>query len=191
MELAELAGHLLDALRAIDESRVPHKAFKPGVGPYGEPDLVRAAVRWLRKNRAEEFGQAVVRRNPDLFIPARWSVELKVVRPFGDNGKPAEHWSQNLLHPYPGNTSLLGDCLKLLALGGDERKAVVAIGFEHDPAELSLDTAFDSFEALAWYVLGVVLGERAETRCAGLCHPVHQVVRVVAWEVLGMRDLDE
>src|SRR5207302_10748286 len=34
-------------------------------------------------------------------------------RPFGDNGSLAENWSVNLLHLYEGNTSLLGDCLKI------------------------------------------------------------------------------
>src|SRR6058998_405930 len=33
--------------------------------------------------------------------------------PFGDNGKEAENWSVNLLHPYEGNVSTIGDCCKL------------------------------------------------------------------------------
>jgi hypothetical protein len=28
-----------------------------------------------------------------------------------NNGKEAETWSVNLLHPYPGNVSVIGDCL--------------------------------------------------------------------------------
>lgn len=42
---------------------------------------------------------------PDVLVPNRWALEFKIVRPFGDNGIEAERWSQNLLHPYPGNVS--------------------------------------------------------------------------------------
>jgi len=43
------------------------------------------------------------------------ALEFKIARPFGDNGKEAENWSVNLPHPYAGNVSVIGDCLKLLA----------------------------------------------------------------------------
>jgi len=46
-------------------------------------------------------------------IKGLWVIEVKIARPFGDNGKEAEAWSVNLLHPYAGNTSIIGDCLKL------------------------------------------------------------------------------
>ena len=59
------------------------------------------------------------------------ALEIKLVRPFGDNGKPAENWSVNLLHPYAGNASAIGDCLRLEAWEGLERRACVAIGYEH------------------------------------------------------------
>ena len=58
------------------------------------------------------------------------AIEFKVVRPFGDNGKEAENWSQNLLHPYKGNVSLIGDALKLLDLNNYRHKCLFAICFE-------------------------------------------------------------
>ena len=65
-----------------------------------------------------------------MLIRSSWAVEFKLVRPFGDNGKEAENWSVNLLHPYQGNVSAIGDCLKLKCLECVERKAVLVIGYE-------------------------------------------------------------
>ena len=79
------------------------------------------------------------------------------VRPFGDNGRPAEHWSENVLHPYDENTSSLGDCLKLLNSGLDERKAVIIFGYEYTPPCVALDAAIRGFEVLAREVMGLRL----------------------------------
>ncbi len=188
MQLGSLVGDILKALVAVDASQVPFKAFQPGVGPYGEPQLLKLIAHHL--NRLPRYdGQVVTRRLPDLLIPRYWMVEFKIARPFGDNGKEAENWSANLLHPYPGNVSSTGDCLKLLKLVRDERLAVVVIGFEHAPAKISLDPLIDSFEAIAREVVRISLSPRIEKRRGGLVHPVHQVARVFAWEVLGrLRD---
>ena len=53
-----------------------------------------------------------------------------------------------MLHPYPGNTSLIGDAIKLKALEGFIRKAVIAIGYEHTQAKISLDPLFSSYEMI-------------------------------------------
>jgi hypothetical protein len=181
------------ALRAIDRSGQSHKRFQAGIGPYGEADAIRLAIREMRNDCPQLFSKAVVKRVPDMLITGEWAIEFKIIRPFGDNGKPAEHWSENILHPYPGNTSSLGDCLKLLASNLRERKAVIVFGFEHECAETSLDPAVKSFELIAKHVLGIVLSHRIERRISRLRHPVHQVLRVFAWEVLGrdVTDSDE
>ncbi len=131
-------------------------------------------------------GRVVTKRTPDLLIPERWAIEFKITRPFGDNGKEAENWSVNLLHPYPGNVSTIGDCYKLAKLGGPERKAVAVIGYEHSPPKIDLTTLVDSFEAIATQVAGIKLSQRVETRRDGLVHAVHQSVRIFAWEVLAL-----
>lgn len=51
--------------------------------------------------------QLRTKRTPDLLISDHWAVEVKTTRPFGDNGREAENWSVNLLHPYPGNISTI------------------------------------------------------------------------------------
>jgi hypothetical protein len=112
-------------------------------------------------------------------------VEFKLARPFGDNGRVSEHWIKNILYPYAGNTSALGDCLKLLHSDFEERKAVVIFGYEHSPPEIALRPAIDAFELVAEHVLHIDLGSRASAFADDLIHPVHQQARVCGWEVVG------
>src|SRR6266702_123142 len=95
-----------------------------------------------RTNRLSQASARTVRQ-----MPFAW--HFKIIRPFGDNGLPAEHWSENILHPYPGNTSSLGDCMKLLQSGLPERKGIIVFGYEHAQAVVPLDPAIRSFELLA------------------------------------------
>ncbi len=184
MELEQVVADVADILVAIDSSRVPFKHFQPGVGPYGEPQLIRAVARQL--NALPAYGGSVrTKKTPDLLIGHHWALEFKLARPFGDNGKEAENWSVNLLHPYEGSTSAIGDCLKLLRLDGVERKAAVVIGYEHTPPQISLAPLVKAFEVVATSVTNIKLGSRVEVRRTGLVHPVHQQLSVVGWEVLG------
>lgn len=167
----------------IDASGIPHSQFKPGVGPYGEPQVVKLIA--TRLNTLEGYANKVAtKRTPDLLISNAWAIECKIARPFGDNGKLAENWSVNLLHPYTGNTSLLGDCMKLSSLRGTERKAAVVIGYEHTPPVIDLDPLLVSFEVIARQVLSIRLTDRVQTMRRGLRHPVHQQLLVCGWEVL-------
>ncbi len=183
--LEQFADDFAAAMSVVDLSGATHKQFRSGIGPFGESDAVKAALAVLKRRHPERYEKAVTKRQPDLLIPNEWQIELKIVRPFGDNGKEAENWSQNVLHPYPGNTSSIGDCLKLIAANGNEGKAVVVFGYEHDPAQISLDPCIKGFEMLAVNLFEIRLSTRIEKRVAGLIHPVHQVLRVFAWEVLG------
>ena len=176
-------NHVTDAIVEVDTARVPFRSFKPGVGPYGEPQLLKLIVAHL--NRLPEYETAVLtKRTPDLLIPGYWAIEFKIVRPYGDNGNEAEDWSVNLLHPYPGNVSSIGDCLKLKELLGNERKSVAVIGYEHVPPKINLTPLIESFEVICQRVIGIRLSKRVENYRSGLAHPVHQAVRVFAWEVL-------
>jgi hypothetical protein len=184
MELPQVIADIAEILVSVDSSLIAFKQFRPGVGPYGEPQLVRLVAD--RLSCLEQYrGLAFTKRTPDLLIKGKWSMEFKITRPFGDNGKQAENWSVNLLHPYGGNVSAIGDCLKLLELGGDERKAVVAVGYEHTPPQISLDPLFAAFEVVARDVVKIRLGKRTQAVRVGLVHPVHQRLIVAAWEVLG------
>jgi hypothetical protein len=185
--LTQLAHDIADALAAVDATRPVHKSFQPGIGPFGESEAVRAALTWLKANRTEKYSKAVIKRLPDLLVPGEWAVEFKIIRPFGDNGKAAEHWSENVLHPYAGNTSSLGDCTKLADCNLSEQKAVVIIGYEHTPPLVELEAAIASFELIGREVTMVQLSQRVEELRSGLVHPVHQQFRVHGYEVLGLR----
>lgn len=182
MNLERVVNDIADALKAIDASGVRCKLFQAGVGPCGEPQLVKLIAEHL--DRSPQYAQLIKRKKtPDLLIAGFWALEVKIARPFGDNGKPAENWSVNLLHPYPGNASLLGDCLKLRSLQCKEQKAVLAIGYEHDPSKIDLEPLARSFEVIATQVLSIPLGERVSAVRTGLIHPVHQQLRVMGWTV--------
>ena len=163
MTLDETVADIVDGLAHIDVSRVPFRAFQPGVGPYAEPQLIRLIATYL--NELPKFHGAVrTKRTPDLLIPNQWAMEFKITRPYGDNGREAENWSVNLLHPYAGNVSTIGDCCKLANLRCPERKAVVVIGYEHTPPRTDLTPLIESFEAIARYVAHIELSQRIECR---------------------------
>jgi|SRR5580698_364585 hypothetical protein len=185
MELDELVTDIADALAGVDASGTPFRSFQPGVGPYGEPQLVKLVAGYL--NRLPKYcGTVCTKRTPDLLIPNEWAVEFKITRPFGDNGKEAENWSVNLLHPYAGNVSTIGDCYKLVNLPGPERKAVAVIAYEHAPCKIDVMPLIESFEMIAKQVAQISLRNRVECMRGGLIHPVHQCLRLFAWEVFGV-----
>lgn len=182
MHLERVVNDIADALLVIDSSSVPFRAFQAGVGPYGEPQLVKLVAEHL--GRSPDYVRGVkTMRTPDLLVVGFWALEIKIVRPFGDNGKLAENWSVNLLHPYVGNTSLLGDCLKLRSYTGQEQKAVIAIGYEHNPPQVDLEPLTRSFEVIATEVLAIRLGQRVSALRTDLIHPVHQRLIVMGWTV--------
>jgi hypothetical protein len=182
MDLSSVLEDIADILKTIDSSGSSFKSFQAGVGPYGEPQLTKLLAQDMSA-LPRYSGGVIMKRTPDLLISEHWAIEIKIVRPFGDNGKLAEDWSVNLLHPYLGNSSLLGDCLKLAAFPCPEQKAVLAICFEHDPPQVDLDVLVRSFEHIARNVLSIQLGRRQSALRSHLIHPVHQRLAVYGWQL--------
>jgi len=118
-------------------------------------------------------------------IPGHWAIEFKLIRPFGDNGNEAEHWSENILHPFPGNISAIGDCIKLVRSGFPEQKAVIVFGYEHIPPQIPLEIAVRAFELLVQEIAKIKVSETQFARFGPLIHPVHQQGLVFGWEILG------
>lgn len=181
MQHEQLVRVIADILKGFDAEFPVHKNFRAGIGPYGEPQVVRELAKRLNKQGIK----SKTHRTPDLGLDNSWAIEFKIIRPFGDNGREAENWSQNLLHPYKGNVSLIGDALKLMELDDYSRKCLFAIGFEHHPPMIGLDVLLRSFELIARDVVGIPLGGRVEETRSDLVHPVHQVLRCVSWELAG------
>ena len=179
MLYTEIVKLIADILKEFDSERPVHKAFNSGVGPFGEPQIVgEIAKRLLTRGIA-----ARTKRTPDLDLQGEWAIEFKIVRPFGDNGKEAENWSVNLLHPYPGNVSLIGDAIKLHELDNYRHKGLLVIGYEHNPAKISLDPLIHSFELIATHVMKIALVERIEETREHLVHPEHETLRCIGWEL--------
>jgi hypothetical protein len=179
--MQELVDDIAEAIKFVDQSGTPFKNFQPGVGPYGEPQLVSLIAKHLSAKSGGPYAGARTCRDPDVLIPHRWALEFKIVRPFGDNGIEAEHWSQNLLHPYLGNVSAIGDALKLASREGSERRGIVAICYEHEPPKIDLSILVRAFELISRQLLGLQLGERYSKTLTGLIHPVHQRASVHGW----------
>ena len=160
MELFSLVADFATALAEVDATNPvgSSRRFKPGCGPLTESEVTALVLQRLGEKNVT-YRRVGAKRYPngraecDFVLPDEWAVEVKLARPFGDNGKPAERWSENLLYPYPGNTSSLGDCLKLLNSEFPERKAVLVIGYEHTPPVILLEPAIRGFELLAAHVL--------------------------------------
>ncbi len=180
MNYPDIVCTIADILKGFDDEKPQHKDFRPGIGPFGEPQIVSIISTRLNSRGIS----AQTKRTPDLAIQQDWAIEFKIVRPFGDNGKEAENWTVNLLHPYPGNVSLIGDALKLIQLPNYHHKGLFIIGYEHDPAKISLDPIIASYELIARKVMNIKLSERIEEKRKGLVHPEHQVVRCIGWEII-------
>ncbi len=188
--MEELVNYIGEAIKHIDEAGIPYRNYQPGVGPYGEPQLARKVVGFLKQDYPKVFRGAVTKRVPDVLIPNRWALEFKIVRPFGDNGKEAELWSQNLIHPYEGNVSSIGDAIKLASANLNERKGLIVIAYEHTPPKIHVELLVKCFEHITQKILKIPLGERKTKVVENLIHPVHQQCKVYGWE-LGLFRVDE
>ena len=180
MNIDQLICQIADVLKEFDSTKPIHnKKYKPGIGPFGEPQIVKEI-----KERLKSKGiNSNIQIKPDMSIGKEWAIEFKIVRPFGDNGKEAENWSVRLLHPYEGNKSLLGDCRKLKSLSNYQKKASIILAYESNKTEIELEPLIKSFEILSSQVMNINLSKRIEQIRKGLVHPVHQIVRVIGWEI--------
>jgi hypothetical protein len=195
-QLNKVVGDFAGAFKAVDSTAPQGKSrsrtYAPGIGPLTEEEAVGRALAYLKQSRPDYYKAAGPKRYPgdrrkcDLVIPSEWAIEFKLIRPYGDNGKEAEHWSENILHPYPGSTSSIGDCMKLLTSGFAERRAVIVFGYEHESPQIRLDIAVKAFEVIATEVWGIRLGPRSYAEFDELIHPCHQRGKVYGWEIMGM-----
>ncbi|MGA3065488.1 MAG: hypothetical protein ABSF29_01440 [Tepidisphaeraceae bacterium] len=179
--MQQLIDDIASAIRAVDRSGVPFKQFKCGVGPYGEPQLTKLIVQHLAVEHGDRYPGIKTCRIPDVLVPDRWALEFKIVRPFGDNGVEAEHWSQNMLHPYPGNVSAIGDAFKLMNHPGPEHRGIIVIAYEHQPPRIEVDALVSAFEILCRQLLDLPLGDRHKHIVDNCVHPVHQRATVYGW----------
>lgn len=193
MLLQQIVDDFARALKAVDDTapkgRSKTREYCAGVGPLTENDAVARATAWLKETKSLSYAGAGPKTYPrsrqvcDLVLPGLWAIECKLIRPFGDNGVEAEHWSEKILHPYPGNCSAIGDALKLAESGFTEKKGLLVFGYEHNQARINLDVAVNCFEVVCRQVLGICLGDRCAAEFSGLMHPYHQRGKIFGWQV--------
>lgn len=192
LSLDNLVRDFAWAFKQLDAQGIAHKTYDPGIGPWGENESVNEAVKLLQMAsfaRCNEYASASRRPYPnskqscDLVISGQWAVEFKQLRPYNDNGTESEHWIDNLLYPYSGHRSAIGDSYKLLESGFQEHLAIIVFGFEHTPPRIPLETAILAFELIAGKVCRFKLSERSQESFLGLIHRHHQQGIVYGWEV--------
>jgi hypothetical protein len=77
--LKQVVDGFAEGLQAIDQSRIPHKLFQPGVGPYGEAEAIRQALQHMRIQSPDLFSQAQTKRLPDVLVQGQWALEFKII----------------------------------------------------------------------------------------------------------------
>jgi hypothetical protein len=196
VELEKLVRDFARGLAAAD-ARHPQsvgvrtgKIYQPGIGPHTETQTLKLVLSKLSR-----IDQVYVQHSFD--VPYRgssrqrcdwclgtepdwdWTIEAKMLRLLGDNGKLNDNMLMHILSPYPAHRSALTDCAKLATSTLNGRKAVLIFGYEYEGWELA--PAVEAFETLARE--RIVLGPRNESPFMDLVHPVHQPGAVFAWEI--------
>jgi hypothetical protein len=183
---------LADAKQPQAKNVRTKKFYHPGFGPHPESQAVNLVADELQILNPTSYEGRTFTGIPypahphqkcDLCIGDEpswdWSVEVKMLRFIGDNGKPNDNMLMHILSPYPQHRSALTDCSKLVASAFPGQKAVLIYGF--DSESYPLEPAISAFEVLASKANS--LGRRCEAYFANLVHPYHQFGAVYGWEV--------
>ena len=95
------------------------------IGPHPETQAVNLVVQELPQISEQQYGNRlhvnvpypVGRQKCDLCIGSptswEWTIEFKMLRLMGDNGKSNDNMLMHILSPYPNDRSALTDCVKL------------------------------------------------------------------------------
>lgn len=194
--LAQLVADFATAIQQADARRPQAigsrtgRQYQPGIGPHTEDQTISLVMNELLTLDSEYEAHALgvpypgaSRQRCDWCLGTapswEWAIEAKMLRLFGDNGKPNDNILTHLLSPYPAHRSALTDCEKLADSALPGRKAIVIFGYDYEG--WLMDPAIEAFETLA--AERVTLGLRHEANYADLVHPIHQRGRVFAWEV--------
>lgn len=160
------------------------REYQNGIGPFTEDETVDMILEKIPKQDDMEFQRFVPypnnkRSKCDLMIKTSSEdlyIEVKMMRLFGDNGKPNDNITTHILSPYPQQRSALTDIQKLKESVFDGAKAIVIYGYDYD--DYPLQAIIDCFEVLAednLEIPGIFYNFN------GLIHKVHKRGAVYAW----------
>lgn len=194
VELDKFVGDFAEAMARADSHRPQAKSsrsgrlYQPGIGPFGEDKAVDQTVDEMRRlfpGAYDDLRSRVLypgsRQRCDIVLgePPTWAIEIKMARFAGDNGKPDDMATKDLISPFDCDRSAVSDCAKLASSRIAPNCALVIYGFD-DPLR-ALDVMVEAFEALAR--VRVTLGTRYSAPLQRLVHPVFASGRVFGWRV--------
>ena len=169
-------------------ARKPDIKYSPGIGPFQEKKLIKLVTNEM-KNQNQTYNTILLEeRYPNLSkkkLDIFWSnekvnyyIEAKAMRRLRNNGTPEEFIMVDLLSPYEGDGSVLGDIKKLKNSGFEGEKVILIYGYDYD--EWPLDIAIDCFEVLAERHF-CKFKEKYKSKFNNLIHPHHKRGEVFAW----------
>jgi hypothetical protein len=140
---------VVDARRPVAASNRTGTLYRPGIGPHTESATLNFVMEHLRQvlpdvymgSCREVSYPSSPRQTCDVCFGSdpdwHWSIEIKMLRVMGDNGKSNDNILMHILSPYPANRSAVTDCEKLLQSGLPGHKAIMIFAYEYRdyPAE--------------------------------------------------------
>jgi len=194
LTLGDVVGDFARALEAVDQVAAagglgPWRDRHRGVGALHAENTMAAVLAEMARSDPKRYAHAGQFPYPnssltgDLRIPGSWAFAIRRVRAFANDGIRIRHWSADLLHPYAGPETAIGAAYQLVDSQLTERTALLLFGYEHIPAEVSLQRAAMAFEAVVRSVTTIQIGVRQTAETGLLVHPVHQRGVVYAWEL--------
>lgn len=183
--------------------------YQPGIGPYGEDQIVDMVMEYLSQKDNECYGTHFIRpkngvkaelgledyrgitnrpATPDLVLQNK-IIEFKIARPLRNNGQREDTWFKKVFEPNPKSYSTFVDVEKLHDFEGslnnqNFEKWIVVIGFERlNENEYNLDQLFPG---LFRYISEEIRHRKikdfiSNTEILGDRHPFHQVVKLYAF----------
>ena len=71
MQFSEVVKEIADILKDFDSEQPIHGKYQPGIGPFGEPQLVREIAHRLSLREIP----ARTHRQPDMSVRDTWAIE--------------------------------------------------------------------------------------------------------------------
>jgi hypothetical protein len=186
------AMQAVDATRPVAQSARGDKSYQAGIGPHTETRTIElvmshlavvAPERYAGRHALEQPYPNSARSKVDICFGTspEWllSIEVKMLRIMGDNGKPNDNILMHILSPYPAHRSALTDADKLArsSLAGKKAIVIYSYGYPSWPSS----PAIEAFETLASRTVHLTPVKSAAVE--GLIHPVHRAATVRGWEV--------
>ena len=121
-----------------------------------------------------------VRTTAERTISITTITPAKAMRRLRNNGTPEEFIMVDMLSPYEGDGSVLGDIRKLLNSGFDGEKVIMIYGYDYP--DWPLQIAIDCFETLAEKFF-CKFNAKFQASFSGLVHPYHKEGKIFCWVV--------